>query len=208
VGHRANYIIIENRQTSIYYTRFGALNIPTVLLEGPEATYAYIHKQTLDDILLDSVWAEGGLLMDIDNRFLCFYNDFIKDYCIKYLIAALSLVWVGWNVKWATQEVAEFARIISGTSTTGIAAEEPLVADADREEIDNSALVVPRQQAIDELIEALTRESAFSPTIFYQELTRNGEYITVGKGFWNDNKSTLTPEQRKELLQQLFARVP
>jgi hypothetical protein len=206
VGHRANCILIENGQTSIYFTRFGALSIPSVLLEGPEATSAYIHKQTPDTTLLDNVWAEGGLLMNKDNRLLCFYSDVIKPYCVRYLVAALSLVWAGWEVKWATREVAEFADLIGVDRATVLAMEEDELAD--HEEADESAFTIPRQQAVDELIKALTREDAFSPAAFYQALTQNGEHITVGKGFWNDNNPSLTPGQREEFLQQLFAQIP
>lgn len=60
MGHRANYVLIADGQPSIYFSRWGALSIPAVVLSGPEATLAYVHQLTPDDSLLEDTWAEGG----------------------------------------------------------------------------------------------------------------------------------------------------
>jgi len=205
VGHRANCILIEKGQTHIYFTRFGALSIPAVVLEGPEALEAYMQKQTPVTTLLDNVWAEGGVLMDQDKRSLCFYSDGIEKYCIRYLVEAVRLVWEGWDVTWATLEMAEFAHRIGIESATVLTGGEADLADLKKADVMISS--VPRQQAIEELISVLTRDHPFTPTAFYQALTHNRENVTVGTGFWNESTPSLTAQQREKLLQRLFAHI-
>ena len=56
MGHRANYVVIENGKTEIYYTHWGAVTLPIVLLSGPEGTLEYAReleqKQNLMEIFL------------------------------------------------------------------------------------------------------------------------------------------------------------
>lgn len=72
MGHRANYVLIADGQPTIYFSRWGALRIPAVVLSGPEATLAYVRQLTPDDSLLDDTWAEGGMLLDLDAHRLLF----------------------------------------------------------------------------------------------------------------------------------------
>lgn len=115
MGNRANYVLIEDGRAQIYFTRWGALDIPATLLSGPEATIAYARSLTPDNSLLTDTWAEGGVLLDVDARHLSFwggYNVEYYPYLRRPLLAALRLLWPYWLVDWATFGVAELARAV------------------------------------------------------------------------------------------------
>jgi hypothetical protein len=115
MGDRANYVIVENGQAQIFFSRWGALTIPSVLLSGPERTMEYIRQLTPEESLLDDVWAEGGVLVDVDTQRALFWGGdriAIRPYLRRPLLAALSLLWPGWSIYWAQFGVADLARSI------------------------------------------------------------------------------------------------
>ncbi len=113
MGHRANYVVIENGQAQIYFSRWGALTIPAVVLSGPEATIAYVRGLTPDTSLLDCVWAEGGMLLNLDQYHMLFWGGDDIDhspYLRRPLLAVLHRLWPGWAVDWAMFDVADLAQ--------------------------------------------------------------------------------------------------
>ena len=113
LGHRANYVIIENGQAQIFFSRWGAVTIPSVLLSGPERTLAYIRQLTPDESLLDDIWAEGGVLVNIDTQRALFWGGVsisMHPYLRRPLLAALRVLWPGWSIDWAMFGVADLAR--------------------------------------------------------------------------------------------------
>src|SRR5262245_39783524 len=112
MGHRANYVLIEGQQPHIHFSRWGALSIPAVLVAGPEATISYVRNLTPDDELLDDVWAEGGMLLQVDRRELRFFGGveiYRKPYLRRLLLRALRALWEGWSVEWARHGIADLA---------------------------------------------------------------------------------------------------
>jgi hypothetical protein len=115
LGNRANYVIVENGQAQIFFSRWGALTIPSVLLSGPEGTLEYICQLTPDESLLNNVWAEGGVLVNVDTHRALFWggNSIAEHpYLRRPLLTALSLLWPGWSIDWALFGVADLARSI------------------------------------------------------------------------------------------------
>jgi hypothetical protein len=113
LGNRANYVIVENGQSHIFYSRWGALTVPSVMLSGPEATLEYIRQLTPDQQLLDSVWAEGGVLVNVDTHHALFWGGdriALHPYLRRPLLAVLPLLWPGWSINWALFGVADLAR--------------------------------------------------------------------------------------------------
>jgi hypothetical protein len=74
IGHRANYVLIEGGQPTIFFSRWGAVVIPSLLLCGPEMTLAYVRGLDPDDDLLDDVWAEVGMVLNIDRHEVRFFG--------------------------------------------------------------------------------------------------------------------------------------
>lgn len=113
LGNRANYVIIENRHAHIFFSRWGALDIPSVMLSGAEATLAYMRQLTPIDSLLNNVWAEGGILLDVDTHHALFWGGdsiALHPYLRRPLLAVLPLLWPGWSINWALFGVADLAR--------------------------------------------------------------------------------------------------
>ena len=50
------------------------MTIPSVLLSGPHKTLAYIRQLTPEESLLDDVWAEGGVLVNVDTHSALFWG--------------------------------------------------------------------------------------------------------------------------------------
>jgi hypothetical protein len=91
------------------------VTIPSVLLAGPEGTLEYIRQLTPDDSLLDDVWAEGGVLVNVDTHRALFWGGdtiAVHPYLRRPLLAALSSLWPGWSIDWALFGVVDLARNI------------------------------------------------------------------------------------------------
>jgi hypothetical protein len=112
MGHRANYVLVEQGKPTMYYTHWGSKEIPALLLAGPERTWEYVQRATPCEELLDSVWAEGGLLIDRDHRRLLFWGGediLCVPYLRRFLLPALRQLWPEWIVEWALHGVADLA---------------------------------------------------------------------------------------------------
>lgn len=105
-------MLIENGQKQIFYSQFGAITIPAVLLAGPEDTLKYILKLDTTDQLMNNVWAEGGILFNADERQMLFWGgDSIAayPYLRRPLLKLLPALWQGWSIDWAIHGVADLA---------------------------------------------------------------------------------------------------
>jgi hypothetical protein len=103
-------VLIENGQTHIFFSRWEALTIPSVLLSGPEATLTSIRQLTPVEALLDTIWAEGGVLLDVDTHRVLFWGGNAiaeRPYLRRPLLAVLPFLWPTWSIDWARFGVAE-----------------------------------------------------------------------------------------------------
>lgn len=126
MGHRASYVLIEDGTTQIYYSHWGAHRAPEHLLAGPKHTMAFLRTLKPATELLDTTWAEGGILLDADRRRLLFWGGEDISFCPylrRVFLPVLGHLWPGWSVEWATQGIVDFARYL------GIALEDVLAGD-------------------------------------------------------------------------------
>lgn len=126
MGHRASYVLIEERTTQIYYSHWGAQSIPEQLLAGPKHTMTFLRTLKPDTKLLDTAWAEGGILLDSDRRRLLFWGGESISFCPylrRVFLPVLRHLWSGWSAEWATQGIVDFARYL------GIDLEDVLAGD-------------------------------------------------------------------------------
>ncbi|MGH2496414.1 MAG: hypothetical protein ACRDIV_17080 [Ktedonobacteraceae bacterium] len=117
MGNRAHYILIEDEQLYIFYSRWGALTIPAVIASGPEATLASIREFESTKGLLEKVWIEGAILLDVDAHDALFWGGdsiAVHPYLRRPLLAALPLLWPGWSINWATFGMTDLVRGIGG----------------------------------------------------------------------------------------------
>ncbi|HIB65295.1 MAG TPA: hypothetical protein EYO33_09335 [Phycisphaerales bacterium] len=113
MGHRANYIVIENGRESLYYSHWGANVVERDLFWGPEESLRFIRTQRKTDDWLDEVWCEGGALLDLDRKFMkLFGGEDIKydPYFWKAYMDLLAKSWTPWKVEWAYQGILDLAR--------------------------------------------------------------------------------------------------
>jgi hypothetical protein len=76
MGHRANYIIIQNGDWDLFYDHWGAQSVSHDLFHGPELALERIREKDRveDRELLDDVWCEGGASIDVDRKRLLFFD--------------------------------------------------------------------------------------------------------------------------------------
>src|SRR5579859_14309 len=111
MGHRANYVVIENGKTDIYYTHWGAVTAPAVLLSGPENALKFARVLKRDSELMEIYWAQGGVFLDYDNRQMSFFHclDPIANvYVRRQLVRALQAIWSGWTVSYEAHHQIAF----------------------------------------------------------------------------------------------------
>src|SRR5215467_14393842 len=74
MGARANCVIIEHERLSIYYEQWAALGIHTMLLSGLTGTIEQIRGMKSHEQLTDTVWAEGGLVVNRDTHTVTYWG--------------------------------------------------------------------------------------------------------------------------------------
>lgn len=113
MGARVNYVLIEGGVISVYYSKWGAAEVPAVVIDGPDATRAYIRDEgPTTDSLLDDIWAEGGILLDLDRRTLLYFggeNIRFSPPWRRILLHMLRRVWQGWSIAWAGRGIIDIA---------------------------------------------------------------------------------------------------
>jgi hypothetical protein len=104
LGHRANFVLVDDRGWRLYLSRWAANGIIEYLAAGPAATIRFIEAHGPDDVRWwDEADAEGGAVVDRARRRLLLYgNDLLGE--LPFRRAALALLaenWPGWRVDWA-----------------------------------------------------------------------------------------------------------
>ena len=114
MGQRANLIIIEAQNYQLFYSHWCANTIPRDLFWGPDHALRFIRiqREVEKTDWLDTVWAEGGAVVDLDQRNLLLFGGEDIRYDVPLRRAYLDLlrtVWKGWEVRWAHEGIADLA---------------------------------------------------------------------------------------------------
>jgi hypothetical protein len=139
MGQRANYVIIRQGEAKAFYDQWGAMGCIYEFAEGPEkaARAASVLQQT--DELLDWAFAEGGYLIDFDEKRAIVFGspssvelddlgelgelqDVVAQSMAKAselddallrspldFLRAISSPWAGWQLDWDDRGVDAFA---------------------------------------------------------------------------------------------------
>ncbi|MDH3473268.1 MAG: hypothetical protein OEM59_06220 [Rhodospirillales bacterium] len=114
MGQRANYVIVESGAYALYYGHWNANTLDRDFFWGPEATLDFVRRQTRKDPdqWLDEVWAEGGALINPEQRHLLLFGgeEVGRDVPLRRLyLALLQITWPGWDIAWAYGGLVNFA---------------------------------------------------------------------------------------------------
>jgi hypothetical protein len=106
MGQRANLIIAGPEGYDLYYSHWRANTLPTDLFWGPEYAQAFVRIQRPvdQDGWLDTIWSEGGAVIDTARRTLLLYGgeDILYDVPLRRMyLELLQTVWANWTIRWA-----------------------------------------------------------------------------------------------------------
>lgn len=117
MGQRANLIVVEKNEYTLYYDHWAANSLDSYLFWGPERAVAFFrdHEKSGVEYWLDTVWCEGGAVIDLDLKVLLFFGgeDIYYDILLRntYLKLMRSM-WPGYLIKWASNGVLDLARYV------------------------------------------------------------------------------------------------
>jgi hypothetical protein len=115
MGHRSNFIIVEQQKADIYYSHWRAITIPKDIFWGLEVTLDYIRSLEPTERLLDDLYCEGAVLVDLDRHKLMFFGgDEIKfsPPLRRAFLPLLQLNWPEWKVEWLNQGLLDIANYL------------------------------------------------------------------------------------------------
>jgi hypothetical protein len=112
MGARANCVIVERERPHIFYGRWAAIAIHAMLLSGPQGTIEQIRGMTPADQLTDTVWAEGGLVVNCDTQRVVYWGGecYHVPHVRRYAPLIWQRLWPGWNISWAVYGQPDIAR--------------------------------------------------------------------------------------------------
>ena len=142
MGHRANFVIIENGRATAYRDRWAALGCTFTLMDGPGEARSAARSSEPTTELMDWAFAEAGYLLDFDeNRAIAFGHpdlplddDFLEADTAAAMNAAMDALnqgpaeffkhvaakWRGWTLVWDDRGVDAFAEHLARRSITVI----------------------------------------------------------------------------------------
>lgn len=105
MGCRGSFVIRENGINTYLYDRsFGAGIMPDIFY-GVDSTLSMFGRGREDETILDEVWGEGGVIVDLDAKVMMFWgSDVLFDNVplIPHLISFMeTFTWKGWDVRHA-----------------------------------------------------------------------------------------------------------
>ncbi len=116
MGHRGNLLLVDESGYELYYCQWCALSLVKEFFWGPEYAFRYIKQlPPAANSWLDTVWAEGGAVLDTHrNRMMLFGGEEIN-YDIplrRVYLELLQLIWEGWQVEWAYNGIIDLAEYV------------------------------------------------------------------------------------------------
>lgn len=75
MGHRANFVLVEDGNAEAFYDQWAGLGCAFAIGEGPEAAASNARQSDSTDELLDWAFAEGGYLIDFDERLVIVFGE-------------------------------------------------------------------------------------------------------------------------------------
>lgn len=143
MGQRANLAIGNASGYELYYSHWCANTLPRDLFWGPEHALDFVSQQrsvAVEDGWLDTIWAEGGAVIDPQDKTLLLYGgeDLLYDVPLRRLyLCMLNTAWRGWTIRWAFEGIVDIAEYLN-------VAREHVIADSDNTKERAAVLAPPR----------------------------------------------------------------
>lgn len=115
MGHRANLLLVDESGYELYYCHWCATSLVHALFWGPEFAVRYIRQTQQTNEWLNTVWAEGGAVLDTHRKRLLLYGgeDVLFDIPLRRVyLELLELMWEGWQVEWAYDGIVDMAAYV------------------------------------------------------------------------------------------------
>ena len=113
MGNRANFVIVKDQDWQLYYAHWAGGRVLDALIGGPELALRYAHslRPSAKNQWVDPIWADGGVLVDLDRRRVLFFGDglMVEMQERRAMISVLSAVWPGYAIGWAYDGTVELA---------------------------------------------------------------------------------------------------
>jgi hypothetical protein len=193
VGHRSNVFVVTGGRTSLRREKWGAFGLPGSLLTGSGAWLPAEagDDEPYDEEPYDEAWAEGGVLLDTDRRYLAFYTDInlvnSSEGLRRALLPLLAEGWPGWRVEYARRGLAELlahAGLDRPDLLSGPRPVTPLTPDGLREAL----RVITRMLGFEvELEEYLRDVEPFTPLTNFQGYAASVVTVRDGAGRVTDH---------------------
>ena len=211
MGHRTNYILIENKEHDIYYAHWDANIIGRKLFYGPESLIQYIRPLSVSEKLLDTVWGEGAALVDADRQKLLFWGDEFLWHnptlarCFVQMLQETT--WKDWQVEWANEGQIDIAKYLNIDTQTVINQEEGEDDENELEEKETTQTLSATKLAdlLEKMVQNHLQNLDYDPTTtirsFIKEHKKESKDTTVGSLEYN----SVEDEQQDQAIKQLLA---
>lgn len=117
MGHRANYIIKENNQLNIHYSHWRANAIASDLYLGETRFLKFVNECQKEGQIMDNLWIEGCVVVDKDNKHLCFWTFQLSlsayPPTIDYYLTELSKKWEGWKISLLKHQMYDVEKVLN-----------------------------------------------------------------------------------------------
>ncbi|HEU4360140.1 MAG TPA: hypothetical protein VFR27_01360 [Mycobacterium sp.] len=118
MGNRANFVVVENSDWRLYYAHRTGCRMLDALIGGPDLAlrYAASLQGCPKTEWVDAGWADGGAVIDLDQRRLLFFGDELMTGIPerRAMLSVLEVLWPGYEIRYAYDGVAEIAEYVGG----------------------------------------------------------------------------------------------
>src|SRR5215831_1072620 len=100
MGDRANYIVVQDDSVVFKYSQFGALSVASWMARGPKAVMEMIRNQPSKPGLMDDIFCQGMIFVDVKNNVALFSGDDAPETTAarRIFLNELRHKWPGWCV--------------------------------------------------------------------------------------------------------------
>jgi len=118
MGNRANFVVVENQDWQLYYAHCTGYCMLDALIGGPDLALRYVAnlRRCSPDDWVDAGWADGGAVIDLDQRRLLFFGDELMTGIPerRAMLKVLDELWPAYEVRYAYDGTAEIAGYVGG----------------------------------------------------------------------------------------------